>query len=79
MNLSHSLEISKDLLKLFAPFFILVFSSYFFTKLFKIENFTDKLFGIFLFGWAQIILSVEILSLFKALNLQNLYFANAML
>jgi len=77
MNSPHYILIIKDLLKLFAPFFILVFSSYFFTKSFKIENFTDKLFGVFLFGWAQIILSVEILSIFKALNLQNLYFIHA--
>ena len=77
MNSPHYILIIKDLLKLFAPFFILVFSSYFFTKLFKIENLIDRLFGIFLFGWAQIILSVEILSLFKALNLQNLYFAHS--
>ena len=77
MNFSHPAEISIDLLKLSVPFFILIFSSYLFTKLFKIENLIDKLFGIFLFGWAQIILSIEILSLFKALDLQNLYFAHS--
>ncbi len=78
MGTPHFISILIDLLKLLPPILIVFFSSCLFLKQFDAKHFTDRLLALFLLGWAQIILSTEVLSLFRALNFINLYIAHSL-
>ena len=78
MSTPHFISISIDLLKLLLPILIVFFSSCLFLKKLEVNNFIDKLLAVFLFGWAQIILAIEVLSLFKAITFTNLYIVHSL-
>ena len=78
MGTPHFISISIDLLKLLTPILIVFFSSCLFLKKLEVNNFIDKLLAVFLFGWAQIILSIEVLSLLKAITFTNLYIVHSL-
>ena len=59
--------------KLIIPFFLICFVSWFFIKLFKISDFLEKIIVIFLFNWIQIVISLEILSLFNQIKIFPLF------
>lgn len=67
------LRLITDILKILPPLFIISFVSIFFLKILKITDFIEKLILIFIFNWAQLIISIEFLSIFKFLNIYTLY------
>ncbi len=59
------LELLASFLKITPILLIIVFSSYLIVRIFKIEDELDGLLAVFLITWAQIILSLEIFSIFS--------------
>lgn len=59
--------------KLIIPFFLICFVSWFFIKFFKINDFLEKIIVIFLLNWIQIVISLEILSLFNQIKFFPLF------
>jgi len=62
-----------DSLKIIPPLVLISFVSFFFIRLLKINDFLEKIILIFVFNWVQVILPFELLSIFKALNILNIY------
>lgn len=65
-------ELIFSIAKLIIPFFLISFVSWFFVKLFKIDDLIEKIIAIFLLNWIQIVISLEILSLFNQIKFLNL-------
>ena len=61
-------EIILSILKILPPLLLISFVSLFFAKILKINNIIEKVLLIFLLNWVQIILSIQILSIFKIVN-----------
>jgi hypothetical protein len=62
-----------DSLRIIAPIILISFVSLFFVKLLKINDFLEKVILVFIFNWVQVILPIEILSIFKAANVLSIY------
>ena len=67
--MDYKIELILSFLILLLPILCISFTSYFFTKILKIQDFLEKLLIIFLLDWVQILLIVEFLSLFKSISL----------
>ena len=70
------IETIISFLKLIIPFCLISFVSLFLIKVLKIEDILDKIILLFLFNWCQIILNIEILSIFKIINSHTLLLAH---
>lgn len=70
--LDYKLELLISFLRILLPFLAITFVSFFAIKALKISDFLEKIILLFLFDWFQIVLSIEILSLFKKVSLVNL-------
>ncbi|MHB8280296.1 MAG: glycosyltransferase family 39 protein, partial [Candidatus Humimicrobiaceae bacterium] len=62
-------ELIYSIAKLIIPFFLICFVSWVFVKLFNINDLIEKIIIIFLLNWIQIVISLEILSLFNQIKL----------
>lgn len=62
-------ELIISFARLIIPFVLISFVSWFFIKLFKINDLIEKIIIIFLLNWIQIVISLEILSLFNQIKL----------
>ena len=65
----YKLEIILSFLKILLPLIPISFVSIFFIKILKFADFIERVLLLFLFNWVQIIVSIEILSLFKSVSL----------
>jgi len=70
--MDYRLEILLSFLKIIPPLILITFISLFFIKLLKFTDFIENIIIIFLLNWIQIVLSIEILSIFKIVTLYNL-------
>ena len=70
--LDYKLELLFSFLKILIPFFAISFISFFLIRILNIKDFLEKIILFFLFNWFQIVISIEILSLFKAVSLISL-------
>lgn len=66
--MDYKLELLLSFIKILPPVLLISFTSLFFIKLLKITNFIEKLLILFLFNWIQIIIGIEILSIFKIIS-----------
>jgi len=71
---SHLIQAILSFLKILPPFLLISFVSFFFIKIFKIKSILEKLILFFIFDCIQIIISIEILSLFKSISYWPLMF-----
>lgn len=71
---SHLIQAILSFLKILPPFLLISFVSFFFIKIFKIKSILEKLILFFILNWIQIIISIEILSLFKSVSYWPLMF-----
>ena len=71
---SHFIQVILSFLKIIPPLLLISFVSFFFIKIFKIKGILGKLILFFIFNWIQIIISIEILSLFKLVSYWPLMF-----
>lgn len=67
------IRLIMDILKIIPPLSLISFVSIFFLKILKIEDFLEKIFLLFVFNWVQIIIPIELLSIFRKSNMLNLY------
>jgi len=66
----HSLaEILLDIVKILLPLAVISFVSLFISKTFEIKNISDKFLALFLLNWGQIVISIQILSIFSVTNI----------
>lgn len=70
--LDYKLELLFSFLKILIPLFAISFISFFLIRILNIKDFLEKIVLFFLFNWFQIVISIEILSLFKAVSLISL-------
>lgn len=68
------IEILKNILEILPSILIISFTSFLILKLFKITDFIEKIILLFLLNFCQIILTIEILSLFKRVTITFIYF-----
>lgn len=68
----YKIELLLNFLKIVPPLLSISFVSFFLTRLFKIDNLIEKILAIFILNCSQIIIIIEILSLFKKVALINL-------
>ena len=68
-----AIKIIIDFLKILPPLILISFVSLFFIRLLNIKDFLEKIILIFTFNWVQIIIPIELLSIFKILTLLNIY------
>lgn len=61
--MNYKIELLISILKVFSPFFIILYSSLLITRLLKIYDFTEKLLIIAVLNCSQIILSINLLSI----------------
>ena len=67
MNITF--EILLSILKIIPLFILISFTSFFFIRILRISDLIEKILLIFLFNWVQVIIIIEILSLFKKVSL----------
>jgi len=66
--MNNSFEILLSLLKIIPLFILISFTSFFFIRILRISDLIEKILLIFLFNWVQVIIIIEILSLFKKVS-----------
>ena len=66
--MNTSFEILLSLLKIIPLFILISFTSFFFIRILRISDLIEKILLIFLFNWVQVIIIIEILSLFKKVS-----------
>jgi len=77
--IDYKIELFLNFLKIIFPLLSISFVSIFLTRLFKIKNPIEKILAIFTFNCGQIIIIIEILSLFKKVTLINLSIIHSIL
>jgi len=65
----YKLELLFSFLKILIPLFAISFISFFLIRILNIKGILEKILLIFLFNWFQIVISIEILSIFKTISL----------
>ena len=77
--IDYKIELLLNFLKIIPPLLSISFVSFFLTRLFKINNLIEKLLAIFILNCSQIIIVIEILSLFRKVTLLNLSIIHSVL
>ncbi len=77
--LDYKIELLLNFLKIILPLLSISFVSFFLTRLFKIDNLIEKILAVFLLNCSQIIIIIEILSVFRKVTLINLSIIHSIL
>lgn len=77
--IDYKIELLLNFLKIIPPLLSISFVSIFLTKLFRINNLIEKILAIFILNCSQIIIVIEILSLFRKVTLINLSIIHSVL
>lgn len=73
MLLDIIIKLSINFAQIIPPLILISFVSLFFIRVLKIYDLLEKIILVFVFNWVQVILPIELFSIFKAVNILYIY------
>lgn len=67
--MDYKIEILLSFLKILIPFILISYSSLFITRIIKISDFLEKILIIFILNWVQILICIQLFSIFNKVSL----------